>query len=650
MKINYKKTLIYISLLLILLLPWVPTFLDNDVEVEVLTDDLGFYQTYTCQISLFQFELNNLFTIYQDHYRINLNNYSDVPCYGKLTGLDRVGNIFYISIGMHPLITLIIQTLFLLIIIMLLKKDKEKLVKENLFYYLSIFLTPLLITFGFYSQTRYYQRNFLDLDFRYFRTYFLIYIFTLFCTIFLFEVFNSRAVQSVNCFPFLFIFIGVPFGLNLYIYFFIFITLGIYKTLISYKTLNKFLLYLVLIFIWITSVNNWFGIYFEGNIFYLKPDKMVGFINTVYSYESIVYSSLLLFFIITGINFCIDRIYFKLDIVSIKNNFYIVAMALALLSFFNTELQLLNTISQIYLGQNKESTRDLPNGINDNWRGFFPSAEQMGEFYALVLILVLAIKFSKGISLNKYEFLPISISALFLILSNNRSAIFLTFLFYVFLYLQHNFQKSKTKLLFVSIPILVSVFIYLLITNQLFSYSFSSQKILLEANSNVLFQNYSKSLTYLNTNFQTNSLLAIIFGLFSTISLYINRSYLWGLYFARYNPTTKEFLFGTGPFHLSNLYNEIEIQKTSSFLWPHSSLLQAIFYFGIIGVLFMTYVIVKKYKNSIKNDKSHIGRIILLFLLINLFKSDSILYFSTFFTTIFFYCSIKYQDFKIKNH
>ena len=40
----------------------------------------------------------------------------------------------------------------------------------------------------------------------------------------------------------------------------------------------------------------------------------------------------------------------------------------------------------------------------------------------------------------------------------------------------------------------------------------------------------------------------------------------------------QEFLFGTGPYNLSSLYNEVQVADTSSFLWPHSSFLQLFFY------------------------------------------------------------------------
>ena len=98
--LKFSKTLNILLILIVLLLPWIPSFLDSEVKIEKLTDELGFYETYTCQISYSEFQLKNIFTLYQDHYLINLNEYSEAPCYGKLTGVDRVGNIFYISIGL----------------------------------------------------------------------------------------------------------------------------------------------------------------------------------------------------------------------------------------------------------------------------------------------------------------------------------------------------------------------------------------------------------------------------------------------------------------------------------------------------------------------------------------------------------------------
>ncbi len=640
--LKFSKTLNILLILIVLLLPWVPSFLDSEVEIQELTDELGFYETYTCQISYSEFQLKNIFTLYQDHYRINLNEYSEAPCYGKLTGVDRVGDIFYISIGLNPLLTLFLQSLFLFLVILLLKKDEKLLLSENSTYAISILISSVLITFGFYSQTRYYEKNFADLDFRFFETYQIIFAFVLFSSYILGYAFNSRSNNLVNYFPFLFLIIGVPFGLNLYIYFLVFIFFGVYKTLTSYKTLNKLLLFSIFIFVWITSV-------FEGNMFYLKPDKMIGLTSTVYSYESIIYWSLLLFLIVTGIFEYLDKVRQHINYITIKYSFYFVSIVVAILSYFNTEVQPLNAASQIYFGQNKASTRDLPKDIISNWRGYFPSAEQMGEFFSITILLFLSLKYLKNIKTKNFEYFPLSVSVVFLILSYNRAAIFLTIIFGILIYFKGNKNLVSKRNINIAIILFVLLLSFLYINNQIFSYSFTSTKVLSEAQNNIAFEQYSNSLLYLQENLNSNFLLKLVFGIFSTAAFYLNRSYLWGMFFARYSPTTKEFLFGTGPYNLSNLYNEVQVADTVSFLWPHSSFLQVLFYFGVLGVLLLIYLITKKIIYSIKNNNLHIGRYIFIFILINLFKSDSIMYFSTLFTTLFFYNSLKFEDFKIKN-
>lgn len=621
--------------------------MDSGIEIQKLTDELGYYETYICQISYFEFQIKNIFTSYQDHYRINLNNYSEVPCYGKLTGVDRLGDIFYISIGLNPLITLILQSIFLFLLILLIKKNRYLLINENIKYYAALVASSVLITFGFYSQTRYYQKNFVDLNFKFFETYQIIFVFVFFASYILIYSFNSRSNNLVNYFPFLFIFIGIPYGLNLYIYFLVFVFFGIYKTLISYKTLNKFLLYSILVFVWNTSVNNWFGIYFKGNTFYLRPDKMVGLSSTVYSYNSVIYWSYLTFFCVTGITFFLDQVKEHINYLTIKYSFYFVSVLVAVLSVLNVEIQILNSFSQIYFGQNKASTIDFPQEMFSNWRGYFPSAEQMGEFYCVTILIFMLLKYFKNVETKKWEYIPLFISFIFLLLSFNRAAIILTIVFTLIIFLKVNKQYLNRGFIRFSIAGFILIFLILYLNDQIFAYSFTSNKLFIEAKNNVAFEQNSKAILFLEKNLDNNLLLQFIFGILSTASFYLNRSYLWGLFFARYNPTTKEFLFGTGPFNLSNLYNEIQVAETSSFLWPHSSMLQILFYFGFIGLLFLTFLISKRIYQSVRINKLHIGRYALIFLMINFIKSDSIMYFSSFFTTLFFYNSLKFSDFKI---
>ena len=73
------------------------------------------------------------------------------------------------------------------------------------------------------------------------------------------------------------------------------------------------------------------------------------------------------------------------------------------------------------------------------------------------------------------------------------------------------------------------------------------------------------------------------------------------------------------------LYSEINIRSTRSFLLPHSSVLSLILFFGLISVLIVIGIyLFKLFKNRHQNYDMFL---INLFLILNLIKSDSILYF-----------------------
>ena len=51
------------------------------------------------------------------------------------------------------------------------------------------------------------------------------------------------------------------------------------------------------------------------------------------------------------------------------------------------------------------------------------------------------------------------------------------------------------------------------------------------------------------------------------VGFLINRSELWGLFLARYNPSFSEFMLGTGPYNLAKHYGEIDIVNTEVFYY-----------------------------------------------------------------------------------
>ena len=111
------------------------------------------------------------------------------------------------------------------------------------------------------------------------------------------------------------------------------------------------------------------------------------------------------------------------------------------------------------------------------------------------------------------------------------------------------------------------------------------------------------------------------------VGFIINRSELWGLFLARYNPSFSEFMLGTGPYNLAKHYGEVDIVNTRSFLLPHSSFLNLILFFGFI---FFMFFIVFVFRKLIKLKKINFDLYLInIYIFINLIKSDSILYIST---------------------
>ena len=139
-----------------------------------------------------------------------------------------------------------------------------------------------------------------------------------------------------------------------------------------------------------------------------------------------------------------------------------------------------------------------------------------------------------------------------------------------------------------------------------------------------------------------------VISILSQISFLINRSELWGIFVARYNPTSNEFLFGTGPYSLANHYSEINVNpirvNTDSqlgFLLPHSSILLLFVFIGLFGTAMLLITLIFKLRKL--KQINYEAFLLLFFATFNLIKSDSILYFSSVFTILFLLNIDKHQ-------
>ena len=273
------KIIISLFILLLIILPF--GLFDNRDEinaVELSDSTIGYYQSTTCKISLLEFYLENLNSD-KDFY-INENNYADLNCFGKITGVDKVNDSFMVSIGTNTSGNLIIQSLIWLLFFMLVPSHK----KNNKFSSKLLFFIPLIFIFQYIAESRFYNRtNFLYNNELSFSNYYLIgnLIFYTFITLVIKDEFQSRYNNLINFIPFIFLISGTFSGMNLNIYLIILCFFGVLNFSINQKIKIFDLLYFVLSIGWILNL--------DQNDFFFDGDKLRGFTNTVLTRQSQIF-------------------------------------------------------------------------------------------------------------------------------------------------------------------------------------------------------------------------------------------------------------------------------------------------------------------------------------------------------------------------
>ena len=626
MKINVSQItkLKLLALLLLLVLPWT---INNEPNLnpEPITSDLAFYEINTCKISLANFLVENLNVIYQDHYKIRHNNYSSINCYGTITGIDQINDVFYISIGTNMYINIIIQSLIILILISLISKKRIR--EDSYLNYLSTIFSSIIFCMGIFSEKRFYSKNLYFFDFEKGSNY--ISFFLIFITISYFSIylFNTRGSSLLNYFPFIYLVVGLFSGFNIYFYSIFFVNIGFLYFLISgYKNLKINITYLFLILFWANKTKDY--------DYYLDPDKVRGLLNTSTYDISLIYWSVLIYFIIQGLYYLVKVSMENFNFKLFESSYYITGLSIFTLGYFGAHLPLINFTNYIYFGQQKFGT-DAKNLFSRNewselvaWRGFASSAESIGEFYGLGLLMFFIYHYKyafKDIEVKRHW--PIPFLLVGLLSSNNKSAILLLVFMGIFFMYKN---KKNYKLLTIGAIIFIVIASFLIIGN---SFEYSSSKLLASAVTYSYESNYSSATNFVLNN--ENIFLESLFGFISIVSFFINRSILWGMFLARYNPSLSEFLIGSGPYGFAKLYGEIQLSETNdnilydkSFLLPHSSLLSLIMFVGIIFTSILIFFAIKNLVGLWKSE-NWILFSFLFFSLVNMIKSDSILYFSS---------------------
>ena len=672
-KENYKYLLL---MLIVLLLPFTSVGNADSINAKEINDStLGYYQSNTCKISLLEVISKNLTNTNKLY--INNNDYVGLECFGKVSGLDKVGDTFSVSIGTNTTLSSVLQSALWLLVIFIFSKKRDSKVKLS---YLPVLAIPLLFTVQhisegrFYSEINKYYNSSLQIDNYYLLSYLLLF---LLISQNIKDLFENRQFNILYFLPFMYLFPFTFMGMNLNMYLIIFSFFGIQSILLKRTSRNFNYFYLIFTFVWIINK--------KETINFFDTDKLRGFVNSSNNLTSTFFWITIFYLLVNGVLFLLSYEKNTYLLKDIKNSFLISGSLITALGLLGSISPILNFFNFYIFGQNKRGMKNLESVAGNTWRGFASSAEFIGEFFAICLLILIYYYLSSSNKMLTKDLVFSSICVFGLYKSNNFAAIISLIILSIFLVMKFKYKFSITKKQTVSF-VLIILFIFggllnflnyenlssalleeAILHSDLFQYSDNYKNFLYKEK--YFEENDYKSLMNVENNFlrASSSLLFLIktmtsnidiplipniVALVSAISLLINRTEMWGIFIAKYNPDFIDTIFGYGPFQMSNyLYDhrvrlDVPDYKLDMLFLPHSSYLDSIIFFGLGGLsIFLIYCGINLYR---KNYSKTIFLYIFILLVINLLKSDSLLYIPTF--TIFI--SIFYKTFieKVKSN
>ena len=671
------KTYVKLSafLLLIIFFPFINSDLDDDIKPIQLTNEaVGYYQSTTCKISLSEFFFTNLNSDLTIFY--NINNYADINCFGKITGLDKVDETFIVSIGTNTSINLLLQSLIWIIFILLIPKMDGLLRRQNLIYPLAV---SGIFTLHLFFETRFYNRTNILFDTELsINNFYLIASFLNFFLIstVIFDIFEKRIFNFSNYLPFVFLVVGTYSGMNINILLIIGTSFGI-KSLFENLKLNFFdYLYFFSSFFWLSNINE--------NNFFFDGDKLRGFTNSSYTTGSQISWIIVFYLSIKGYFFIFEKSNKYFNIKLFSKNLIFSSSLVVLIGYLGATFPIVNFFNFYIFGQNKRGMKEVTSVAGNAWRGAAPSAEAIGEFFGFVLLIFLILLFKDKLKLDSiYLLLPIVIFGL--LRSNNFAAASSLALLSVLVYLNHKdfFNISKKNLLRLFIFLIFLILVALLILD--FDYQYLSTELLYEATLHHDFysdentyksylqvqqkmierdlgtilrnqdnlENASTTYVFLVNLFTQNiniPFLPNIVAVVSTLGMLINRTEMWGIFTAKYSPNMIDAIFGNGPMQLNKYLYDHKIRldvpeyKLNSLFLPHSSLLDIQIFFGILGLIAVLGLLFTQLRKSSLNNIFFIPSI---YLFINFLKSDSIMYIHSFILFLFCFYMVDKLDIQV---
>ena len=616
-KIMFKGVVI----LFLLIAPWFNgIFSDAPDPQKLVQEDMSFYEVNVCKISLFEFLINDPSSIFQDHYHFRYNNYSSVGCFGKISGATLLNNEFYISIGTNSFVNIVVQLTIWTLLFSLITKDQNKLKFSNNLNYITSFMTAGVFTLLIFAEKTYYAKQFYLFDMDDNASYLYIFSILFVLTVFLSEVIMRRISSLSNYLPFIFLLLGVFSGYNISIYSIILINFGFYSFLNKRFSIKLNVLMIIFSYIWITNTQGRFS---------FDPDKLRGFTSTSYEFMTILASSLFFIILINGLICFLQntRGYFNLKIFNtslLTTGFYLISLGI-----MGSNFPIINFFNYYYFGQQKYGvTLNNPfafdqYGLKIPWRGFYPSAESIGEFFGLVVFFSIIYFLKNKSKINKIETFYLVSIGFGLYFTNNRSVI-ISLMLIILIFYRDKLMKSKILIFTTLLLSLIFIILTIGLQNVTYPYSFSSGYLLELANKYSDGYQVSEGLKFANQINTNGGVGSILFNLFSFIAFYLNRSQIWAYSLGRYNPDISEVLFGSGPYNFAKHYAEINLLP-ETLLLPHSTVLSYLLFFGLIGLFGLIFLLI--YNVFINKTKlNYFGYSLIIYLVLNIIKNDSMLY------------------------
>ena len=564
------------------------------------------------------FHLNNSY---------NLNSYFAKECFFKIVGNDPAyfnmtqDTDLKISVGFPFVFSFIFQ---LLVFTLLLKfLTDSKFIKPSIKYAFMTSFVGLIAYIISFNNNEFLSRS-TQLDLIGNRSKFL---FLMGLIIFGFIINFSIDHKSIIYFlPFSIIFGGLLYGLSINLWLLSFAFLGVFN---NYKLYMKFnIVYVLFSSVWL------FNFSYYG---YFDQDRVRSLIDNS---ETPINYLLVLIFLWMAFNGLIylSKLSSDINLSKLKNKFLNAGFLTSIFGLLATIIPVFSVLSQvIFLNQRPSMTSIEPTRYG-SWRGAYSSAESLGEIYFLILVIFLTIHLVKKDKLNAYELLKIVFILLGLYLTSAASSILLLIAFLTYSFSKENIMIRKFFMFFTIFIIFIVALVPLSSDNlkileniNLVSEKSQSNQIFYKLNEDIYSTTFN-TLKKLPSNLKNNIRL---------LSDVINREQVWGLAVSKYNPDIQKVAFGSGvgrtdSFFLNNVNN------SKQFILPHSSLFALYMYVGLFGIISLLLTLIFQ----IKNDFNLSLQAIIILMLINWIKTDSIFYIGNLF---YFYLLIGVLPKLIKN-